>query len=198
MAKMGDRRRGRKSWDDMSVSQRQRVTQKRAESNFRRNYYKWRDGKRKKRPMFFKENQFINSFLLSINERIDKFDGNSDENRKEAADNKRENNRNYYETRARKVNRGNSYTKRGPQPSRIHREDQERIDNKPIDYQSLSDDEKLAAHEEYMIRGDVKKGWRCLLCKKFFDDEGEKNKLEYQGEVNGEQMTVYYHPECNK
>lgn len=198
MAKMGGRRRGRKTWTDLSPSQQQRQSERSAANRFKKEYFKWLDGKRDKIPMFRVDNPTIREFLTRYRERVDKFYYASDDSKQRREDNRRESARKYYEKNAKKVNRGNSYIKRGPQPSRIVREEQERINNKPIDYQSLSDEEKLAAHEEHMIRGDVKKGWRCLLCKKFFDDEGEKNKLEYRGEVNGEQMTVYYHPECNK
>lgn len=192
---MGGSMRGRKSWEQLSQSQKTRITQRKSLTNFKKKYFAWLDGKREKKPLFFKDNPFINDFLVNFCKvKVSRFNGNSEENQIERKEQRRETARKYYEKNAKKVNRGNSYTSRGPQPSRIHKEEQERIDNKPIDYQSLSDEEKLQEHKNYQMISDIKKGWRCVICKKMFTEKEEDSKAstEHQG---GE---VYYHPACNQ
>ena len=112
---------------------------------------------------------------------------------------------------AKKVNLGGVYKERGPQPLRLKREEAEKEASKPIDYQSLSDEEKWAEHEKSMIKGDILKGWRCVICKEMFieDDDndkadtgddtgnhGEKRDIVYQ--IDGKDTVLYYHHCCNK
>lgn len=171
----------------MSEEQKEDMNQRRHLSNFKRQFWKWKNGQAFTKPKFYKDNRYIRVWLASMNINPDKHYGHSDICRAEKEEANKEAKRRYYEREARRDN--GRYQRRKKVLT-----DQEVLQS---DYWSLSDDDKLRQHELFALRREVAKGERCLLCRMYFTEDEMQEGNELRNEVVRRGHTFYIHSTCH-